>query len=247
MAPGRWRRGAGSASRGSSAAPRTASRRRSGPSEEEQWWDPVDQAIAERPIISRRTLGKRWLDVPMMNNTERLDPFGDDIDSSAVRYARAERTLTALDEGQAWRHRDARSLVVARVERFADGDESAHRAAWRQHGTASLDATWRQRWVERDHQPGWIEARWVDVGDRPGPLHAFAGATFRGPAAAVDWIRVEDHTDPTGTGTVLVYEHLTLWAGRSHAVLVVRHELGTDVDDLVVRAVVTAVERMTAS
>jgi len=247
MAPGRWRKGLGSSSSRVAGPTRSLPRRRSGPPDEERWWDPVDQAIAERLIISRRTLGKRWLDVPMINNTERLDPFGDDPDSSAVRDARGPRILTALDEGQAWRHRDAQSLVVARVERFADGDESAHRAAWQRHGSASLDATWRQRWAERDRQPGWIEARWVDVGERPEPLHAFAGAPLTGgPSDAVDWIKVEDHTDPTGTGTVLMYEHLTLWAGRSHAVLVVRHELGSDVDDLIGRVVVAALDRMAA-
>ncbi|MFN8018314.1 MAG: hypothetical protein U0P45_09335 [Acidimicrobiales bacterium] len=186
--------------------------RRSGPAGEERWWDPADQAEVEAPLLGRRDLGKGWTALDMVNNAERQDPFGDDPASAAVRAAREARRLTGLDEGRAWRQRGDGSLVVVRVEAYASADESVHRAAWQAEGAACLDAVWRQRWKERDRLPGWIEARWkqdvddeVDVPD------------------GVDWLQVEDQTGVHDTGVVQIYEHLTIWVGRAHAIVTLRH------------------------
>lgn len=170
----------------------------------------------------------------MVNNAERLDPYGDDPASEALRAVRARRRLCALDEGQAWRRRRDGALAVLRLEVFEEPDASDHRAAWHEHGPACLDAVWRARWRERDQEPGWIEARWRAETDARLP--------------AVDWLRVEDHTgvrdDPSA---VVVYEHLTVWAGRAVAVLIVRHELGSDGEDAAMGAaavLVPALERV---
>lgn len=211
-------------------------RRRSGPVGEDRWWDSSDQELAERAAVGRRIFGPRWIDAPMVNNVERLRPYGSDEASSSIEEQRRSRRPTALDEGRAWRHRDTRALLVVRVEVFAEADDRAHRAAWVHDGAASLDATWRERWRERDQTPGWIEAVAVGTGERPDPLHAFAQAEPTGVAAAIDWFRVEDHTDLTGARDVLLYEHLTVWAGRAHGVLVVRHDLGQSVDRAVAQA-----------
>ena len=56
---------------------------------------------------------------------------------------------------------------------------------------------------------------------------------------SVDWFRVEDHTDPTGSGRVQCYEHLTVWAGRGHLVVTARHDLGADPAELAAAAVAT--------
>lgn len=178
----------------------------------------------EGELLVAADLGRGWHEVDMVNNAERLDPLGDDEDSAVVRAARAARRLTALDEGRAWRRRRDGALAVLRVEVFAAADDGAHRAAWRAHAERSLDATWRQRWQERGERPGWIESRWVEEGDRgDGGAHDAAGL------GAVDALRVEDHTDPSGRGTVTVYEHRTVWAGRLHATLTLRHDLTAEV------------------
>jgi hypothetical protein len=177
----------------------------------------------------------------MVNNAERIRPFGDDPASESVESARSARTVTGLDEGRAWRHRDSGSLVVLRSEVYADeapGAADAHRRAWHEHGERALDATWRQRWRERDREPGWIEARWVRHGGGAGrpdgpPLDPWC-----------DWLRIEDHTPPPsrrsadggdGAGVVTVYEHVTVWAPRRQVTVVLRHDVGLDLDDVVVR------------
>ncbi len=194
--------------------------RRTGPPGEVAWWDPSDQEVAERPLLGPGDLGRWWRAVPMVNNAERLEPLGDDPASLAVRAARGNRQRTALDEGRAWRRGRAGPLAVLRLEAFADADEGAHRAAWLAHGEAALDATWRARWVERERSPGWIEARWAESSG--------AGGGHQVPDA-IDWLRIEDHTDPSGAGAVAVYEHLTIWAGRWQATLTVRHGLDEEV------------------
>jgi len=154
----------------------------------------------------------------MINNVERVDPYGDDPASARLRAARALRQLTALDEGQAFRQRRTGALAVLRLEVFASPDSGGHRAAWQDDGVACLDALWRQRWRERDREPGWIEARWVDRG------------------AVVDWITVEDHTDTPATDVVVRYEHLSVWSGRTLATVTIRHDQGQDVSDAAERA-----------
>lgn len=189
----------------------------------------------------------------MVNNVERLDPLGDDPGSAAVRAARAHRRLTALDEGRAWRQRTGGSLAVLRLEVFADADEQRHRAAWRHHAEDSLDATWRARWSERDRSPGWIESRWVDTSDRPGLFDGAVGpATGEavpaiGAHAAVDWLRIEDHTDPAGEDRVTVYEHLTVWVGRPHVTVTIRHDLDHPADDVAARAAAALWRRLTTA
>lgn len=147
----------------------------------------------------------------MLNNAELLDPYGPGAPADRLRDLRSARGLTALDEGQAWRRREGGVLLVVRVEAFASADDVEHRAGWRADGPRCLEETWRERWRDREVEPGWIEARLVDpVDDR------------------IDWVRVEDHT---GQGRdVVVYQHLTVWAGRMVVVLTLRHELGLDVD-----------------
>jgi len=164
----------------------------------------------------------------MVNNIERIDPFGDDPASVRVHGARRSRGLSALDEGQAWRHRDNEALVVVRHERFEEIDDTEHRTTWRREAEEALEATWRSRWMEREVEPGWIEARWVGVDERPDRLHVLGAVEPVGVAAAVDWVRVEDHTDPSGGRAVTMYEHLTVWVDRSQATVVVRHPVGLD-------------------
>ena len=152
----------------------------------------------------------------MLNNVERADPWAGVEGAEGLRAARAERRLTGLDEGTAWRDRDRR-LLVARVEVFADADEATHRAVWDAAGAPALEAAWRARWAERDVQAGWVEAR-------RGPVVEDGPELDR----RVDWFEVEDHTPPPGVavGDVTIYHHLTVWAGRMHVVLTVRHPLG---------------------
>lgn len=176
-------------------------------------------------------MGRGWAPVSMVNNAERLDPYGDDEHSAVLRAARAQRVLRALDEGEAWRRRRDSALVVARLEVFEQADPTAHRAAWRDHGVSCLDEVWRQRWRERDRTPGWIEARWHGDGD---PL-----------GVAADWITVEDQTGVADTGAVTLYEHVSVWDRRALATVTIRHDLGTDLDDEVER-VVTQVRRRLA-
>jgi hypothetical protein len=200
------------------------------------WWDPIDQDRVEAPLLRRRELGKGWIPTRLINNAEQLDPHGEGADGDALRACRAARQLSALDEGGAWRHRRTLALVVTRVEAFARVDEGAHRLAWRERGASSLDELWRQRWRERDREPGWIEARWLDHRDRVPPL-GVAGSEAtpddlgvdRAVADAVDWIRIEDQTATPDTGRVACFEHLTVWVGRAIATIVVRHD---QVDDL---------------
>lgn len=178
----------------------------------------------------------------MVNNAERLDPYGDDPASVAVRAARDERRLTALDEGAAWRRRTDGALLVARVEVFAEVDEGEHRAAWRTHGEGCLDAVWRQRWRERDQAPGWIEARWRSIGDRPDLVRP-GSPIAHGAADAVDWLTVEDHTGAEASDAVVSYEHLTVWADRAVVTLTLRHRHGEDADEVAARAASAAWER----
>lgn len=217
----------------------------------------------EAPLLRRRELGKGWIPTLLVNNAEQLDPHGDDPDGAALRQVRAGRRLTALDEGGAWRHRRTLALIVTRVEAYAVPDDGTHRLAWRERGAASLDALWRQRWRERDLDPGWIEARWVDVRDRVPPLGVAVrgdeadGGRRRGPAAedvpldraladAVDWIHIEDQTRTPETGRVACFEHLTIWSGRAVATLVVRHDQVDDLDATSATAAARAHERLAA-
>jgi hypothetical protein len=171
----------------------------------------------------------------MVNNEERLDPYGDDSHSQALRLAREARTLTALDEGQAWRRRKDGSLLVARVEVFAAADTEAQRQAWSEHGAACLDALWRQRWRERDREPGWIEARWRAATERPASLIDPGG---------LDWLTIEDQTGSAETEIVTMYEHLTVWSGRALVTLTIRHRQGEDLDAVAVAAVNTVGRRL---
>lgn len=204
--------------------------RRTGPPDEAPWWDDQDQTLIEQAPLRARQFGRGWVAVAMAANAERLDPFDGVEQADAVRTTRSARRPTALDEGRAWHRRADRSLAVLRLECFAETADDDHRATWQRDGPGVLDAVWRARWRERDLTPGWIEARWFRTDHDP--------AAAPKPVAApevIDWLRVEDHTDPTGAGEVTRYEHLTVWAGRSHAVLVVRHDLGVDLDGLCAR------------
>jgi hypothetical protein len=220
----------------------TADHRRSGPPDEDRWWVDADQLFVEAPLLSVRDLGRGWQSVPMWNNAERLDPYGDDEHSAALRAERERRVLTALDEGSAWRRRSDRVLAVSRVETFADGDDRSHRAAWQAHATGCLDAVWRQRWRERDVDPGWIEARWKDDGD----IDAVRPADDQGRAALgqIDWVTVEDQTTTAATGTVERYQHLTIWCGRALATVTIRHDDVVDLDDVAMAAALAAYRRL---
>jgi hypothetical protein len=210
-------------------------RRRSGPPGEHQWWVPSDQASAEREVLTRKDLGRGWIPASMVNNVERLRPLGHGPASDVVEQARVSRHPTGLDEGRAWRHRDAGTLLVLRTDVYADdkpGVADAHRGAWGTHGPAALEETWRDRWRERGSEPGWIEARRVEASAQGGGPEAMMGW---------DWVRVEDHTaasdparrnDPTA---VVVYEYLTIWDGRRQVTAVIRHQLGLDLDEVVWR------------
>jgi hypothetical protein len=202
--------------------------RRTGPVDEAPWWDPADQAAIEQRILRRRDFGRGWLPMPMLNNAERLDPLGDDEASGAVRRERAARRLCALDEGAAWRHRRSGSLAVLRLEVFADPNDVKHRRAWQEHAPAALGALWRQRWREREVEPGWIEAIWCR---RTDPITALGSV-----ADAIDWLTVEDQTGAAEGRVISCYEHVTVWVGRAQAQLTVRHELGNDLDASVVGA-----------
>lgn len=219
-----------------------ADQRRTGPTDEEHWWDDADQAFAEVPFLARRDLGRGWQDVPMPNNTERLDPYGDDEHSAALRVERASRVLTALDEGAAWRHRKERVLVVVRTEVFAGADDRRHRAAWQEHGPACLDAVWRERWREREVAPGWIEARWKPVEDVE--VVVPVGEDGRAAFAQVDWITVEDHTHTASSGMVERYQHLSVWCGRGLVTATLRHDDALDLDATTVRVALAAYRRL---
>lgn len=213
--------------------------RRSGPPDEQPWWDPADQSVVEAVSrLDRRGLGKGWRSQSMVNNVERLDPLGPDGASGRIRAVRDARVLRALDEGQAWRHRDGRGLMVVRAEAYADPNSSAHRAVWAEHGEAALSATWRQGWSDRGRPPGWIEARALPASTVAVVWDRAGGQSAVGPvgSAALDWWMVEDHTDLSGGHQVTVYEHVMVWAGRGLATVTVRHELGTDVEEPTARA-----------
>ena len=218
--------------------------RRTGPAGEEHWWDDADQAFVEAPFLATRALGRGWQTVPMPNNAERLDPHGDDEHSAAIRAAREQRVLTALDEGAAWRHRKDRVLVVPRVEVFREVDDRVHRVAWQEHGTQCLDAVWRQRWRERDVAPGWIEARWKpdDAVSVVAPTDDEGRAAFD----QIDWITVEDQTHTATTGTVDRYEHVSVWCGRALATVTIRHDDVLDLDATTVRVSLAAYRRLWA-
>lgn len=222
------------------------SRRRTGPVGEEPWWDRADQAFAEQPVLDRRDLGKGWIPALMLNNSERLDPYGDDDHSQPLRAARALRGLRALDEGAAFRQRSDGALAVVRVEVFADAAVDAHRLAWRTHGAPCLDAVWRARWTEREQAPGWIEARWRDERDRPAPFGPTGGDVDAALAAQLDWITIEDQTNTAETELVTRYEHLTLWSGRALATLIVRHDQLHDLDEASARAAAAMFGRLAA-
>lgn len=218
----------------------TASQRRTGPDGEDHWWDDGDQAFVEQPLVQSREWGRGWRTVPMWNNAERMDPYGDDPDSDAVRQERQARRLTALDEGAAWRLRREAVLAVARVEVFAEVG-TAHRAAWQEHGARCLDAVWRQRWHERDRVPGWIEATWKPQ-DRIDAVTA--DDAWREALGQVDWLTVEDQTGTSETGVVTRYEHLSIWCGRALATLTVRHDDALDLDPPAVAAAMAAYRRL---
>lgn len=209
--------------------------RRSGPPDEERWWDEADQVIVEKTLLTLRDLPKRWRPMPMVNNAEMLDPFADVPAADAVRRARSTRRLTALDEGVAFQGKDSR-LVVLRVEMFADPDEEGHRETWRRDGPAVLTATYKARWAERAHVANWIDVRARRSADLPAPLDP-----------RIDWLRVEDHTDPSRRGVVRVYEHLSLWAGRAHAVVTVRHLLDQQLDEVAAAVGATVLDRLEVS
>lgn len=223
-------RGAVGARRGRGTAPRAALERRRGIEGEPCWWDPVDQAWAEDVSLPRKAFGRGWLEVPMINNAERLEPLAG-ADAELVLAARTARGLVALDEGRAWRRRRDAVLAVLRVEVYEDADETDHRAAWTATAEAALADTWRVRWRERDRQPGWVEATWVPPLDRPAGLGLDEAV-----GARVDWLRVQDHTEAFELDAVTVYEHLVVWLGRAQASLTIRHLDGLDLDDAVAGA-----------
>lgn len=200
--------------------PGVIGRRRSGPPTEEQWWEPNDQAFVQQPMLSRHDFPKGWRPAMMLNNQEALDPYADVEAADAIRRARAARVLTGLDEGAAYRARN-HLLLVLRTEAFLRADEAGHRDAWHGDGPAALTATYRARWAEREVTPNWIET----TVRRPGELPANVDPR-------IDWLRVEDHTDPKREGSVQIYEHLTLWCGRAHAVVTVRHGPEQHLEDM---------------
>jgi hypothetical protein len=217
-------------------------------------WDPADQRLAGVTVLTAKDLGRGWISIPMVNNELRREPFGHDGASQALEAARQRRRPTGLHEGRAFRHRDSGALCVVRSEVFADaapavGEDdpvAGHRTAWTTLAEAALDATWRERWRERDRHPAWIEARWVQRPDDP------AGPLPNAPGVALDWVRIEDHTPlvehahPGGPGEVTVYDYLTVWAGRRQVTVVIRHPLGLDLDDAVAGAARCVGQRLRA-
>ncbi len=186
-------------------------RRRSGPAAEEPWWDLEDQAFIEQPLLRRRDFVKGWQPTIMINNAELIDPY-EGADAPAIRAARSDRRLSALDEGVAYRAKH-RLLLVLRTEMFADPDETRHRAAWQANAPSVLTSTYQARWAEREVAANWIETRVRPPTELPTEIDP-----------RIDWLQVEDHTDPKRSGTVTLYEHVTLWCGRANAVVTVRHE-----------------------
>ena len=132
--------------------------------------------------------------------------------------------------------------MVARSEVFRAVDDRTHRALWQDLGTACLDAVWRQRWRERDVQPGWIEARWKADED----LDAVVPPDDEGRAAfgQVDWITVEDHTNTSASGTIDRYQHLTVWCGRGLITATIRHDDALDLDATAVRVALAGYRRL---
>lgn len=193
--------------------------RRRGPAEETRWWDETDQRMLETLALDARSFGRGWVEIEVVANEERLDPWQSVEGAEQLRALRASRTLRALDEGRAWRQRSPGALAVLRAEAFADDDPAAHIGLWMDQGAALLQQQWRARWRDREVEPGWVEATMDDV--EAAPSVADTGVTQV-------WFRIEDHTDPSGAGGVTCYEHLSQWRGRRHAVLVVRHDLGSD-------------------
>ena len=121
-------------------------------------------AWPSEPLLDARTLGRGWRPVPMVNNAEqRSTPSGRRsglrASSAAARAAGGSPRSTRAGPGAARPAARWRCSAVEVVRRRRP--RRAHRAAWREHGEASLDATWRERWAERDQAPGWIEARWL--------------------------------------------------------------------------------------
>ncbi len=184
-------------------------------------------------MLRRRDFVKGWQPTIMINNRELIDPY-DGVDASTIRAARAARRLTALDEGVAYRSK-LRQLLVLRTEVFFDPDETAHRTAWQADGLSVLTSTYQTRWAERDVTPNWIETRLRPATDLPGELDP-----------RVDWLQVEDHTDPKRSGTVTLYEHVTLWCGRSHAVVTVRHEYDQQVEGMAIEIAHRLLDRLTS-
>lgn len=195
-------------------------KRRSGPPQEQQWWDEADQQFVEAEHVIARDLGRGWRQFPMLNNVERLDPYGTGDEADRIRTVRRNRRLTALDEGRAFRRRATGTLLVQRLEMFATVDPD-HRRIWQENGIGALEETWRQRWQERGEQPGWIEARWSE--DVPADVRWVED---------LDWLRIEDHT---GEG-VVVYHHVTVWTDRLVATLTMRSPLGEEVDPAMLNA-----------
>lgn len=170
--------------------------------------------------LSARSFGRGWVEIDVVANEERLDPWDGVEGAEALRGLRAARALRALDEGRAWRQRTPGALAVLRAESFADDDPTEHIDLWVGQGAALLQQQWRARWGERDLRPGWVEATLDDVGP---------ATSATNPDVIQIWFCIEDHTDPSGMGRVTCYRHLSFWHERRHAVLVVRHELGADI------------------
>ena len=138
----------------------------------------------------------------MVNNLSLIDPY-EGVAAVAIRTARVARQLSALDEAVAFRAKH-RQLLVLRTEMFVEQDETAHRAAWQADGPAVLTSTYQARWAEREVTPNWIETTVRPALELPDDVDP-----------RIDWLRVEDHTDPRRSGVVSLYEHLTLWCGRA--------------------------------
>ena len=180
---------------------RAADQRRTGPAGEEPWWDPADQAFAEQPLLTRADLGKGWQSVEMPNNAERLDPYGDDPDSEAVRAVRARAAAHGARRGRrpggsappgCSRCCGSRSSPTARPRRPPGGLAGARRRLPRR-GVAGP--------VARARPPAGLDR----------------GAARRDPTLErrrrSTGSRVEDQTGSEQTGSVTLYEHLTHLVG----------------------------------